>query len=133
MSDTLSPNDVLSKTRGFYSSLSTSEKKVADSILEHSKDIIRMTLADVAQETGVSDATVLRYCRSVGYKRWLEFKIDLTQMLPNLPEQILDEVVDVSERLAGFAITLRVEAELDLSDPETSAVAQDLQVNSDTL
>ncbi len=53
-----------------------------------------MTLADVAQECGVSDATVLRFCRSIGYKRWLEFKIDLTQTLPNLPEQILDQVVE---------------------------------------
>ena len=51
-----------------------------------------MTLADVAQESGVSDATVLRFCRSIGYKRWLEFKISLTQTLPNLPEQILDKV-----------------------------------------
>ncbi len=53
-----------------------------------------MTLADVAQECGVSDTTVLRFCRSIGYKRWLEFKIDLTQTLPNLPEQILDEVIE---------------------------------------
>jgi DNA-binding MurR/RpiR family transcriptional regulator len=53
-----------------------------------------MTLADVARETGVSDATVLRFCRSIGYHRWLEFKIDLTQSLPNIPEQILDEVTE---------------------------------------
>lgn len=53
-----------------------------------------MTLADVAQESGVSDATVLRFCRSIGYKRWLEFKIDLSQTLPNLPEQILDQVFE---------------------------------------
>jgi len=51
-----------------------------------------MTLADVADECGVSDATVLRFCRSIGYHRWLEFKIDLTQALPNAPEQILDQV-----------------------------------------
>jgi RpiR family transcriptional regulator, carbohydrate utilization regulator len=87
-------NNVLSKTRGAYSSLSSSEKKVADYILEHSNETIRMTLADVAQETNVSDATVLRFCRSVGYKRWLEFKIDLTQTLPTFPEQILDEVIE---------------------------------------
>ncbi len=94
MSSTSFQNDVLSKTRGFYSSLSSSEKKVADYILDHSNETIRMTLADVAQEAKVSDATVLRFCRSVGYKRWLEFKIDLTQTLPNLPEQILDEVIE---------------------------------------
>jgi len=94
MSPTPPNSDVLSKVRGFYPSLSSSEKKVADFVLEHYQETIRMTLADVAQECGVSDATVLRFCRSIGYKRWLEFKIVLTQTLPNLPEQILDEVVE---------------------------------------
>ncbi len=92
MLNTPSSSDVLSKVRGFYLSLSSSEKKVADYILDHYQETIRMTLADVAQESGVSDATVLRFSRSIGYKRWLEFKIALTQSLPNLPEQILDEV-----------------------------------------
>ncbi len=92
MSIPASNNDVLSKIRGFYTSLSSSEKKVANFVLQRYRETIRMTLADVAQECGVSDATVLRFCRSIGYKRWLEFKIDLTQTLPNLPEQILDEV-----------------------------------------
>lgn len=94
MSENSIKSDVLSKTRGFYSSLSSSEKNVADFILEHYQKIIRMTLADVAQESGVSDATVLRFCRSIGYRRWLELKIDLTQNLPNLPEQIQDEVLE---------------------------------------
>lgn len=53
-----------------------------------------MTLADVARESSVSDATVLRFCRAIGYQNWLEFKIDLTQSVPNLPEQILDKVVE---------------------------------------
>ena len=94
MLNTLSSSDVLSKVGGFYTSLSSSEKKVADFVLEHYEETIRMTLADVAQESGVSDATVLRFCRSIGYESWLEFKINLTQMLPNLPEQILDEVLE---------------------------------------
>jgi DNA-binding MurR/RpiR family transcriptional regulator len=85
-------SDVLSIIRGFYSSLSVSEKKVADYILTNLKDAIRMTLADVGHESGVSDATVLRFCRSIGYKRWLEFKVDLIRTLPGSPEQILDDV-----------------------------------------
>lgn len=94
MSNTSSNSDVLSKARGYYASLSSSEKKVADFVLEHYQETIRMTLADVAQESGVSEATILRFCRSIGYRSWLEFKINLTQSLPNLPEQILDEVVE---------------------------------------
>lgn len=34
---------------------------------------------------------------------------------------MLDELVDVSERTIGFAVTLRVEAEFDLADPEIRA------------
>ncbi|MCJ7567574.1 MAG: MurR/RpiR family transcriptional regulator [Anaerolineales bacterium] len=85
-------SDVLSIIRGFYSSLSLSEKKVADYILTNLHDTIRMTLADVGHESGVSDATVLRFCRSIGYRRWLEFKVDLIRTLPGSPEQILDDV-----------------------------------------
>lgn len=51
-----------------------------------------MTLDDVAKGSDVSDATVLRFVRSIGYRRWLDFKISLTQSLANPPEQILDEV-----------------------------------------
>ncbi|OEU74655.1 MAG: hypothetical protein BA869_02495 [Desulfuromonadales bacterium C00003107] len=85
-------SEVISIIRGFYSSLSVSEKKVADYILANLQDAIRMTLADVGHESGVSDATVLRFCRSIGYKRWLEFKVDLIRTLPGSPEQILDDV-----------------------------------------
>lgn len=84
--------DMGSVIRGHYPSLTPSEKKVADYILEGNPGTIRMTLADVAAKTGVSDASVLRFCRSLGYKRWLEFKIDLTRCHPIPSELILDEV-----------------------------------------
>ncbi|MBW1898260.1 MAG: MurR/RpiR family transcriptional regulator [Deltaproteobacteria bacterium] len=93
MSNTLSSSDVLSKVRAFYTSFSSSEKKLLI-FLELYQETIRMTLAGVPQESGVSDATVLRFCRSIGCKSWLEFKIEFTQMLPTLPEQILDEVLE---------------------------------------
>jgi len=87
-----SNSSVLSTIRGYYASLSSSEKKVADFILEYHQEAIRMTLDDVAQGSNVSDATVLRFVRSIGYRRWLDFKINLTQSLANSTEQILDDV-----------------------------------------
>lgn len=47
-----------------------------------------MTLAEIAQRSGVSDATALRFCRSLGYEGWLEFKIALVQALPHSPQLI---------------------------------------------
>lgn len=46
----------------------------------------------------------------------------------------LDEVPEITERVLGFALTLRVEAELDLSDPTTHrAVTTPLTVRSEVL
>jgi hypothetical protein len=46
----------------------------------------------------------------------------------------LDEVPEVTERVLGFALTLRVEAELDLKDPETRrAASQPLTVRTEVL
>lgn len=46
----------------------------------------------------------------------------------------LDEVPEITERVLGFALTLRVEAELDLKDPETAlAVGQPLTLNTEVL
>jgi DNA-binding MurR/RpiR family transcriptional regulator len=83
---------VLAVIRGYYPTLSQSEARVADYILAHYQAVVRMTLAEVARASEVSDATVLRFCRALGYDRWLDFKIDLTRVSPDLPEQILDEV-----------------------------------------
>jgi len=45
----------------------------------------------------------------------------------------LDEVPEVTERVLGFAITLRVEAELDLSDPVVQRAATALTLRSEVL
>lgn len=112
--------------RGYYASLTPSEQRVANYVLEHLPNVIRMTLAEVAQESGVSDATVLRFCRSLGYQRWLEFKIDLTQSLPSPSEQLLDEVdeKDSSGMLAKKIFNCSIQA---LED--TSAVLKEADLN----
>lgn len=84
--------DALSRLRGYFPSLSPSEKKVGEFILENPEQVIRMTLAEIANLTGVSDATAVRFCRSIGYKGWLEYKISLTQALPKSPQLIHKDV-----------------------------------------
>ena len=47
---------------------------------------------------------------------------------------MLDEVPEVVDRVIGFAVTLRVEAELDLNDPETKrTVTQLATINTSVL
>jgi len=84
--------DILAKMRAAYPSLPPSERKVIDFVLANFEDVIRMTLAELAQRSGVSDATVVRLCRSLEYNNYLEFKISLTRSLNDTPRLIHDNV-----------------------------------------
>ncbi len=87
-------NDAMSRIKGYSNSLSNSEKKVASYIEENAFDVVKMSLSDVATKAGVSDATVVRFFRSLGYKRWVEFLVSLSRSLPISSELIYDSVSD---------------------------------------
>ena len=97
--------DAISRIRGFYSALSPSEKRVGDYILENYEGVVRMTLAEIARHSGVSDATAIRFCRSIGYKGWMQFRFALIRALPPTPRLILD---DIEENDAPGAIARKV-------------------------
>ncbi len=87
-------NDAMSRIKGYSNSLSNSEKKVASYIEDNAIDVVKMSLSDVAIKAGVSDATVVRFFRSLGYKRWVEFLVSLSRSLPISSELIYESVSD---------------------------------------
>lgn len=62
-------------------SLSTAEHKVAQFVMENPETVAVSTIADTAKTTHVSEATVVRFCQTLGYKGYLDFRFALTQML----------------------------------------------------
>ena len=80
--------DTLAWLRGLLPSLSPAERKVGEYVLGHSEQVIRLTLVEIAHQAGVSDATAVRFCRSLGYEGWLGFKFALVQTLPHSPQLI---------------------------------------------
>ena len=86
--------------------LTGSEKKVADYILGNYMEVLDYTVIELAEKADVSDATVVRFCRSVGYKGFQDLKINLGQdaIVPykhlntsleekDTPEQIVSKVL----------------------------------------
>jgi len=71
--------DAIARLQGLLHSLSPSESQIGEYILKNHEAVLQMTLADVAANSGVSDATAVRFFRSIGYNRWLDFKIALSQ------------------------------------------------------
>lgn len=67
-----------------YGSLRKSETKVADFILEHPQDVIHFSVSELADQASVSEPTVIRFCRGLGFKGFQDFKIHLAQSI--IPE-----------------------------------------------
>lgn len=83
--------------------LRKSEVKVAEYIPEHAEKIIHFSLNELADSVGVSEPTVIRFCRALGFSGWQEFKIHLAQAIipqvQNIHESISEG--DRSPELVG--------------------------------
>ena len=63
------------------SGLRKSEAKVASFVLDNAKMVIRMRIVDLASKSGVSEPTVIRFCRAIGFDGFQSFKLQLAQHL----------------------------------------------------
>ncbi|MEQ8408762.1 MAG: SIS domain-containing protein [Gammaproteobacteria bacterium] len=61
--------------------LRKSEAKVADFVLANAQDVINMRIVDLANHTEVSEPTVIRFCRAIGFDGFQSFKLQLAQQL----------------------------------------------------
>jgi RpiR family carbohydrate utilization transcriptional regulator len=73
--------DVIDRLHPGLDQLAPAERRVAAVMAEHPDRIIRGTLASVAREAGVSEPTVLRFCRTIGLASFKDLKIELAQSL----------------------------------------------------
>lgn len=67
------------KIKSLYNSFSKTEKKVADYIFENENKIIFMSITEFADNCGVGETSIIRFCRRVGLKGYQEFKLMLAR------------------------------------------------------
>ena len=88
----------LIRLRGLYPSLKTALRKVADAILRQPEMAIYASVNEVAAVAAVSEATVMRFCRILGFKGFQDFKIALAREMvipsPRLHEEVGGEGED---------------------------------------
>ena len=75
--------NMLEKIQFQLEHLSKSERKVAEVILASPAQAIHSSIAALAQEAGVSEPTVNRFCRSLETRGFPDFKLHLAQSLAN--------------------------------------------------
>lgn len=71
---------IVESIRAAYYSLTGAEKKVADYVLANPELVQDMSITQLADECGVADATVSRFCRSLQTKGFSSFKLELARL-----------------------------------------------------
>ena len=62
-----------------YDSFFEQEKKIANYIMQHHKDVVNMTIGELAEASGASVATVSRFCRKCDVDGFHHLKISLAK------------------------------------------------------
>jgi DNA-binding MurR/RpiR family transcriptional regulator len=78
------------------------EATVAEFVTAHPERILQMSVSEVARDSGVGEATVIRFCRAVGYKGYQEFKLRLAQDLVE-PVEFIHENISFSDTVEQLA------------------------------
>ncbi len=66
--------EVLARINSRFASLSPSEQRVASYVQSHADEIVTLSLGALASRCDTSDATVVRFCRSLGYSGFQDMK-----------------------------------------------------------
>jgi RpiR family carbohydrate utilization transcriptional regulator len=88
------PAGTLIRLRGLYPSLKAALRKVADVTLDRPELAIYASVNEVAAAAGVSEATVMRLCRLLGFRGFQDFKIALARELVSPLQRLHEEVAE---------------------------------------
>lgn len=114
-----------------YYDLTASEKKLADYLMAHQEESQYMSIAELADECGVAEATVSRFCRRLGYKGYNAFKLAIANATAGIRRDADlrmregDSLEEMSERICA-ADTAALTQTLTLLKPEAIRRAVDL-------
>ncbi|NMB13016.1 MAG: MurR/RpiR family transcriptional regulator [Firmicutes bacterium] len=82
----------LIRLRGLWPSLRPSEQKVAEYILDHPEKVVYLSITELSQIVGVSDAAIVKFAQRIGYKGYQDLKISLAKELPQTQEPVYGEI-----------------------------------------
>lgn len=76
-------DDVLIKVQKQYLSFTKSERNLADYVLQKADKVIFSSIAELSESAKVGEATIIRFCKKLGFKGYYSFKMALAQDLPS--------------------------------------------------
>ena len=134
----MNKTNVFEKISNAYYQLTAAEKKVADFVIIHQADTQFMSISELAEASGVAEATVSRFCRRLDYQGYNAFKLGVANSTAGrgkgtnpLSGEVLaeDSIPNMCQKL--FAADLdAMEQTLALIRPEALRLAGDLLLSA---
>jgi len=88
-------DNILIKIREMKISLTPVERLVAEYILANTEDIPHLSIKNLAQASKTSDASVLRFCKTMGYSGYRSFIVSISASLGSRDEEQKDQYTDI--------------------------------------
>jgi len=115
-------NTLMERVGQLRQELSPAEARVATLVLEHPRTVLNEPIAEIARLADVSQPTVIRFCRSLGFQGLAEFKLkfasSLTGAIPVRHSQVRmsDSTHDLSAKVIDNTVSaiLRFRDQLDV-------------------
>ena len=129
-----SGDDFILRLQSHYSSLRKSEKKIADYLQQNSQYRLDMSITDFAKILDVSEATVSRFCRAVGFRGFQDLKLSLATSInaaeefQNIPQDIhqTDSTAEIGRKLADTLSSAIAETQRSLGMDDIDAAVDAL-------
>ncbi|MFD0716903.1 MurR/RpiR family transcriptional regulator [Paenibacillus sp. GCM10027626] len=88
-------DNILIKIRECKDSLTPVERMVAEYILENKDEIPHLSIKSLAQASRTSDASVLRFCKTMGYSGYRSFIVSISTSLGSMDEDSAEQYTDI--------------------------------------
>jgi len=75
-----------------YPNLHRVEKKIADFIFDHMSEFLTMTIAQIAKECEIAESSIVRFCKTLGYSGFREFKMNLATHFKEVEAQVFENI-----------------------------------------
>ena len=85
-------NEIIVKLRFVMPSLSKTERNVAEALMENPEQICEETLAEFGARIHGSDASIIRFCRKMGYSGYTELKMAISKAFGENRDVLVEDV-----------------------------------------
>lgn len=106
----LKPGKILDTLGAVKNSLTRVSQRIADYILINPTKVTQFSISQLSKATNAGEATIVRFCRTLNYKGFQEFKMDLAIEMATLESDespILDAEISQQDKMQTIGLKLQ--------------------------